>query len=174
MPKTRAQKEKVVADLVDRLNRIKAAVFVNYTGLKVLEVEELRKKLHEYQIEYLVVKNTLFKIALEKSTLDVKMDDMSGQVGMLLSYSDEVTAAKLAAEFGKLHPALKMKAGLLEGEIIDEAKVIELSKLPSKEELLARVVGSINAPVSNFAGVLRAQVASVVHVIRAIGKAKEA
>ena len=174
MPKTRAQKEEIVVDLVSRLDRMKAAVFVNYQGIKVLEVEDLRRRLHAHKIEYLVVKNTLMRLALEKSKIGIKINKMSGQIGVLLSYEDEVRAAKIVAEFAREHPTMKLRAGFLAGEMIDQAKVIELSKLPSEEELLARVVGSINAPISNFVGVLRAEVASIVHVIRAIAKEKEA
>jgi large subunit ribosomal protein L10 len=173
MPKTRVQKEQIVQDLTDKFNRLTSAVFVDYHGLPVNEVEELRDKLHEADVEYHVIKNRLLKIAVEKSDLNVKMEVIEGPLAAGISYSDAVAPAKILYEFAKTHEHVKILHGIVEGELVDKQNVEALAQLPSKEELLARMVGSINAPVSNFVGVLRAQVSSVVYVLQAVARSKE-
>lgn len=173
MAKTRDQKEEMVHELVDLLNRMTSAVFVNYQGIKVVDIEDLRNQLREVGVEYHVVKNTLFKIALEKSQVKLDFGEFEGPVAVAFSFDDEIAPARVLASFGKNHKELQLLSGILEGEMIKGAKVVELSKLPTKDELLARIVGSINAPVSNIVGVFRARVTSIVHVLNAIAQTKE-
>lgn len=173
MPKTRSQKKAIVKDLSQKLGKMNAAVFATYKGIKVLETEDLRKKLYDAGAEYQVVKNSLLKLALKDTHSSLPFEDFSGQVSVVMGFTDEIAPARILAQFAKEHSQIQILSGMLGKELIDKDKVMELAMLPTKEQLLARLLGSINAPVSNFVGVLRAEVSSVVHVLSAISKKKE-
>ena len=116
-----------------------------------------------------ITKKTLLKIALEKNNL--KIDDkeiLSNEVAVVFSYADEVTAPKVVAKFAKTYDAATLKGGILEEKIIDLSMVKRLVNIPSKEELLAKVVGSLNAPVRGFVTVLKGNLRGLVQALNAI------
>lgn len=173
MPKTKQQKKEMLKSLVEKLEKSKAAVFVGFQGLTVNDAEVLRNVCRENDLEYLVAKKTLLKIALEK--LDLKVEDneiLSNEVAVVLSYGDEVTAPKVIAKFAKEHEAVILKGGILESKIIDLNMVKKLVSIPSKEELLAKVVGSLNAPISGFVTVLKGNLRGLVQVLNSIKEQK--
>lgn len=160
-------------DYTEKLKRSKGTVFANFDGLKVKEIEELRRKCRQQGIDYLVAKKTLMRLAFKEIGLsDVDPTTLEKGVTTVFGYNDEVAPAKIIGEFAKTHEFLKPVGGILENKFIDSAKVIELSRLPSKLELLAKVVGSIQAPVSGFVNVLSGNLRNLVYVLNALKNSK--
>ena len=172
MPKTRAQKEEAVSSLVANINDAKAAVFANYQGLTVPQLEELRGQCREAGVNCIASKKTLVKRALSDAGMDVDTKAFQGGIVSFFGTTDEVTPAKIVAEFAKKNTVVTIFGGLLEGQYINDKKVKELSALPSKEELLAKLVGSLNAPVSGFVNVLAGNLRGFVGVLNVIKEAK--
>lgn len=174
MAKTRQYKEQAIQTLVSDLKDSKSAVFANFQGLTVSESEELRGKCREQGVRYIASKKTLLRKALAENGLEVDTKAFEGGVAVVLGVEDEVAPAQVIANFAKDHELVKIFGGVLEGNFIDSAKVTELSKLPSKQELYAKLVGSINAPVSGFVNVLAGNIRGFVNVLNSIKDAKEA
>jgi len=165
MPKTREQKKQEIEDLVKKLQDNKSVVFANYSGLKVKDTEDLRTECRENGLWCGMAKKNLLKLALKN--LGIENSEIEGEIVALFG-SDEVTPAKIAAEFAKKNEALKIVSGVIDGKFANKDQMIALSKLPSKEELLARMVGSINAPVSGLVNVLAGNLRNFVYVLNAI------
>ena len=174
MAKTRVQKQEAVNELTDLIQNSKSVVFANFQGLTVSEAEELRAKCREQDIKCLATKKSLLKIALNNAELDVDTKAFDGGVAAFFGLTDEVAPAKTVAEFAKDHEVMTVFGGVLESAFIDNTKVMELSKLPSKEELYAKIVGSINAPVSGFVNVLAGNLRGLVNVLNGIKDTKDA
>ncbi len=172
MPKTRAEKELIIDDLSKKLASMKAAVFTSVSGYTMDDANDLRSKGREQGVELLVAKKTLLIRALEANGFTVGKDDLQGSILTSFGFDDEVSAAKLMAEYAEDRDGIKLVGGILEGKFVDSAAVMQLSTLPSKEELLAKLVGSINAPVSGFVNVLAGNLRSLVHVLSAVKEAK--
>ena len=169
MAKTRQQKEQTIKDLTEKIKKAKALVFVNFDGLKVKEVEELRKNCRAENVEYFVAKKTLMKQAFKDAGLaEIDPKGFEKEVATVFGYDDEVAPARIVQNFAKDHEALKAFGGILEGRFVEGQKVTELAKLPSRTELLAKVVGSIKAPVSGFVNVLAGNLRNLVYVLSAI------
>ena len=175
MAKSKQQKEEIVAELTDKLNQAKSVVLTNYQGLTVGEVQELRQQMKEQAVDYHVVKNTLFNVSWEKSDLkDVKLKKQDGPVAVALGYEDEVAPAKLCWEYAKEHKSLELSSGVLENKLLTKEEVESLAKLPSKDELIAKTVGTIKAPLSGFVNVLAGNLRGLVGVLNAIKEEKAA
>lgn len=172
MAKTKQQKEQAVKDLIDKIKKSKSLVFVNFNGLKVKEVEELRKNCRAENVEYLVAKKTLMKRAFKDAGLEIDLKNLEKEVATVFGYEDEVAPARIVQDFAKDHEALVAFGGFLENNFVDQAKVIELSKLPSKDQLLAKVVGSIKAPVSGFVNALSGNLRNLVYALNAVKDSK--
>ncbi len=172
MPKTKEQKEQAVRTLVDQLEAAKSAVFANFQGLTVSESEELRTLCREQNVSYVASKKTLLKRALAEKGMEVDTKAFEGGIAAVFGNDDEVAPAQVIAKFAKDHEVVKIFGGVLEGAYIDDAKVTALSKLPSKQELYAKLVGSINAPVSGFVNVLAGNIRGLVNVLNAVKDAK--
>jgi len=174
MPKTKQQKTAIIKDLADKLSKSKSLVFTKYHGLKVSEVRELRGQMRAQGADYGVVKNSLLKIALDKSAFkDAKLDKQAGPVAVAFGYEDEVAPAKLCWQFSKKHKALEITGGLLGQELLTKEAVLGLAKLPSKQELIAKVVGSIGAPLSGLVNVLAGNLRGLLNVLKAVKEQKE-
>lgn len=174
MAKTRAKKEKTLEALTTSLQGMRSMVFAQYEGLKVCDVEELRRTLAKENVEYTVAKKTLLGLALKNAGLSIDPHAISGNFATIISHDDEVAPARILATFAKDHEALKITAGILEGKLMDRAAIIALAKLPSKQELLAKVVGSINAPISGLVNVLAGNLRGLLNVLTAIKDQKPA
>lgn len=172
MAKTRQQKEQAYATLVEGLKSSKSAVFANFQGLTVHATEELRGKCREQNISFVASKKTLLKKALSEVGLDVDTKSFDGGVAVVLGMEDEVAPAQIVAEFAKTHEAVKIFGGILEGGVINSAKVEALSKLPSKMQLYSKLVGTLNAPISGFVNVLAGNMRGLVTVLNAIKDTK--
>ncbi|MBI4133084.1 50S ribosomal protein L10 [Candidatus Uhrbacteria bacterium] len=174
MPKTRTEKEVVVQKLAQGLGRMRAAVFANYEGLKVKEIEELRRTLKKEGIDYTVAKKTLLALAMKQAGKAIDPKSVPGNFATVISYEDEVAPARILAKFAKDHEALKLVAGILEDHLIDGKTVLALAKLPSKQELLSKLVRSLNAPASGFVNVLAGNLRNFIYALNAIRDKKPA
>ncbi|MBI4652657.1 50S ribosomal protein L10 [Candidatus Kuenenbacteria bacterium] len=174
MAKTKEQKQKIVEQLIDKLSQIKSAIFVNYYGLKVNELQKLRKLYKKQKIDFLVTKKKLFKLCLEKTNFkNIDFKKAEGELGVVLSYEDEVAPAKILKDFQKEHKILKINGGILEKSFIGPDKILSLAQLPSKQELLAKIIGGINAPISGFVNVLAGNLRNFIGVLGAIKTIKQ-
>ncbi|HYE60049.1 MAG TPA: 50S ribosomal protein L10 [Candidatus Kapabacteria bacterium] len=174
MAKTRVQKEVALNEITESLKKSKAVVFANFQGLKVKDSEALRKICREQNVGYMVSKKTVLKKALESTGSAIDTKSFEGGVSAIFGYSDEVAPAQLIAKFAKDHEVVKIFGGILEGQFIDAAKVTALSKLPSKQQLLGQLVGTLNAPVSGFVNVLAGNLRGLVTVLNAVKDKKPA
>lgn len=168
MPKTKVQKKETVTALSEKLGRMRSMVFANYEGLPVKDIEALRKELKKEGIEYTVTKKTLLSRAAAEAKLNFDPQELPGNFATVISYGDEVAPARVISLFAKTHDMLKIVAGVLEGKLIDSKATLALSKLPSKQELLGMLVGTLNAPVSGFVNVLAGNLRGLVTVLSAI------
>lgn len=151
MPKTRSEKEATVSELVDRLGRMKALVVTTALGLKVKDVTELRRELRKNAVDFAVVKKTLFLRALEGAKLSLPaVEAVTGNLAVAFGYGDEILPAKLLAAFRKTHEGLTLEGGIVDGTWQDGTSMLVLAQLPSKHELLAKIVGLLAAPTSGF------------------------
>lgn len=156
MSKAIEMKKAIVEEIADKFSKSSSAILFDYRGLTVEEVTELRKQFREAGVDYKVYKNTLVKRALEKAGVEGLVDLMEGPNAIAFGFEDPITPAKIGSEFAKTHKALELKAGVVEGEFFDEDKVKELAAIPSREVLIAKLLGSLKAPVSNFAYMVQA------------------
>jgi len=175
MPKSKMQKGDILASLEDKMKKIKTAVFVNFSGIKVKDIEKLRLECKKAGIDYAVAKKTLLKKALKETGYSEIADlNLSGEVGALFNYGDEVAAAKIVSSFAKDFNNLKVLGGILDGAFADEAKITALAKLPSRPELLAKAIGSLNAPLSGLVGVLGGNIRNLLYALNGIKDKKTA
>ncbi len=159
--------------MIEGIKQAKAIVFANFQGLKVSESDELRRECRKNDIKVLAAKKTLVKRACEDVGLtNVDPKIFQGGVATFMGMNDEVVAAKIVNTFAKTHDVLKIFGGTLEGKFVDAMAIKNLAALPSKTELLARLVGSINAPVSGFVNVLAGNLRNLVCVLNNVAKAK--
>ena len=172
MPKTKEQKRQILENLKDKLAKSKSVVFSSDTGLDVRTIEELRKEMKKNDAEYLVAKQTLLDIAT-KDLKDKDLDSLEGSVAVTLSYEDEVSGAKILNKYAKGNETLALGGGILEGDYIMPDMVKRLATLPSKEELLAKLVGSLSSPMAGMVGVLSGVQRNFVGVLSAIKDKKE-
>lgn len=163
---TKEQKKKILKNLKEDINKQKSMVFVSVKGLKAVELLELRNKLKESDCKLTVAKKTLMNIALKD--LDIDVSELDGQVALVFGFKDEVLPAKTTYEFSKKNENLKILAGFFEDKFREMNEIIALAKIPSRKELLAKVVGSISAPISGFANVLHGNLRGLVYVLKQI------
>lgn len=175
MPLTREQKEEQIAEVSQNLQNSKMTVLVDYKGLDVTQIQSLRKQLLDNGCEMKVAKNTLIKLALEgnETFSAVDKDLFEGPTALVFGYGDQVAPAKTVVNFGKDNEEVEVLGGFnIEGEMYSIDQIEELATLPSKEELQAKLVGTINAPISGFVNVLAGNVRGLVNVIRAVEQSK--
>lgn len=171
MPNVKNQQE--VKNLTEKFKSMKGMILTEYHGLAVDEISDLRKQLRQHDSEYAVVKNTLSEIALKEAGIDAG-DKFTGPTALVIQNGDIVSPAKVVVEFAKTHTKLKIKAGFMEGKFVDAAVVEQLSSLPSKEVLIAKMLGSMNSPITGFVNVLAANIRGLVTVLDAISKKQSA
>jgi large subunit ribosomal protein L10 len=168
------EKKQVVEEIKDRLEKIQGAVLTDYRGLNVSEVTELRAKLREAGVEFKVFKNTLMSIAAHRVGLADLDSYLEGPTAIAFGINDPVTPAKILSEFAKIHKALEIKAGILENKVINAEGVKMLAELPSKEVLVAKVLGAMQSPMYGFAGSLQGLLRNFVYVLDAVREKKAA
>lgn len=150
------QKKAKVAEIVELLKSGKAGVLVDYTGISVEDDTKLRKELREAGVKYFVEKNTLLRRAMNEVGLDGLTGVLEGATAIAVSDSDETVAARVLGKYAESHENFKLKAGFIGDETYDEAGVAAISKIPSKEVLLAQLVGSLQGPMQKLAATIAA------------------
>ena len=156
MGKNREIKEAKVSEIKEKMEKAQGIIFAKYQGLTVEEDTELRKTLREAGVEYKVYKNTLTTLAAKELGFDGIVDALEGPLSVAFGYEDPTVPAKVLNDFAKNHKKLELVAGIVQGEIFDEAKVKQLATIPSREVLIAKLLGSFKAPLSNLAYLLNA------------------
>ena len=147
-------KQPVVEEIAGKVKDAKAAVLVDYRGLTVEQDTQLRKQLREAGIVYKVYKNTMMKRAFEGTDFAQLDPHLDGPSAIALATDDVTAPARILAKFAEKAKALEMKGGVVEGTYYDAAGLAELAKVPSREELLSRLLGSMQSPIANFARVI--------------------
>ena len=156
-------KKPIVDEIAELLNGAQAAVIADYRGLTVEQDTILRKKMREAGVVYKVYKNTMIKRAVAGTEFEALTADLEGPTAIAISKEDATAPARILAKFAKTAPALELKAGVVEGTYYDVDGIKALSTIPSREELLSKLLGSMQSPIANFA-----------RVIDQIAKSKEA
>lgn len=170
----KTSKEQVVAELAQKLALAQAAFIADYRGLNVGQVNKLRGELRGVAVDYQVAKNTLLKLAAKGTGAECLNAHLAGPTAIAIVKGDPVASAKVLADFAKTNAKFALKAGVLNGRLLSVADINALAELPSREVLLAKMLGSLNAPASNFVGVLAAIPRSLVQVLAAIQDQKAA
>ena len=148
-------KQPVVTEISELLDGAKAAVLVDYRGLTVEDDTKLRKELREAGVTYKVYKNTMINFAIKGTEFESLAPHLEGPTALAVSKEDAAAPAKILYNYGKKAAALQLKAGVVEGTYYDEKTIQVIATIPSRDELLGRLLGSIQSPITNFARVLK-------------------
>ena len=148
-------KQPIVEAIAEEIKDAQSVVLVDYRGLTVAQDTELRKQLREAGVVYKVYKNTMMKRAFEGTECEGLESCLEGPSAIAVSKDDATAPARILCNFAKDAPALELKGGVVEGNIYDVAGLTELSKIPSREVLLSRLLGSMQSPITNFARVIK-------------------
>ncbi len=167
MAKTRQQKEQDLQELVDRLKDAKSVVLADYRGTTVKEIDSFRRALGNEAVTSKVYKISLIKKAFEANGIDASSLDYKTPVILSVSQDDEVAPARVAKNISKDVKTINILSGVLDGQFASREQVLALADLPSKDELRAKVVGTINAPVSGFVNVLAGNLRGLINVLQA-------
>jgi len=170
----RTEKEQIVQELAQRLADTPATFLADYRGINVEQATQLRRELTQVGVEYRVVKNNLLKLAAQGTPSEGLQSFCAGPTAIALSGDDPVAPAKILSKFAKEIDAFELKAGVLSGKLMSVAEIGALAALPSREELLAKALSSMNAPITNFVGTMAAIPRSLVQVLNAISQNKAA
>jgi large subunit ribosomal protein L10 len=169
-----SQKKELVERLAKDFSESEISILVDYKGLDVSSITSLRAKLREAGVQMEVVKNTLLVRASEGTDAALMKDLYKGPNAIVLSKDDPVAPAKILVDFAKDNAKLEIKAGTLSGKLLDEESIKQLAKMPSREELLGKLVYTLNAVPTSFVNVLAGVPRSFVNVLNAVKDQKEA
>lgn len=173
MPKLE-EKQKIVEEIKEKFQEAQSAVLVDYRGLNVEEITELRSKLREKGVDYKVYKNTMMRFAAKETGFEGLLEYLVGPTAVAFGMEDPVEAAKIINNFVKEHDDLEIKAGMVDGKVIDVKEIKNLAELPPKEMLIAKVLGGLNAPIFGFANVLQGTMRGLVYALNGVKEQKEA
>lgn len=157
------QKQAVIDEIKEKLEKAKSAVVIDYMGINVAEANAMRKKLREANVDYVVYKNTLFNRAITGTTFEALAPVLSGPSAFAFGYEDAVTPARVLSGIMKEYKKMSFKGGIVEDGFYDSEQMKDIALLPSREELIAKFMGSIQSPVSKM-----------VRTLQAVADAKEA
>ncbi len=172
MSKTREQKILIVDDLATKFNTAKSVVFASFSGLKMNEIDEIRSRCKKQQMAYVVGKKTLLKRAIEKTGTPVNADEFDGGVSLIFGFEDEMGPIQVVAPFAKAHGVVKIFGGIFSGAFIASSQVLILAALPTKQQLLGQLAGTLQAPVFGFVNVLAGNIRGLVMALGAIKEQK--
>lgn len=162
-----------IEEIKEKIKNAQSVILVDYRGLNVEQLTDLRSLYREAGVEYKVYKNTMMRFAFKDSGLEEFNEFLKGPSAVAFGYDDPVQAAKITAEFAKKNDKLEIKAGIVDGNIIDVNGVKSLAELPPREVLIAQALGGLNAPIQGFANVLQGTIRSLAIVLNAIAEEKE-
>jgi large subunit ribosomal protein L10 len=163
----RKEKEQTISELQKQIEQCKGAVLTNFRGLKVEQMNQIRQRLREEKITFHVVKNTLMKLASKGTDLEKINRYFDGPTAMAVSYGNPITLIKIILDFVKTQPALEIKIGLIEGEVVVPGEMKGLASLPSREVLFAQILGGIQMPAAQICGTIHGLFQHVLGVIEA-------
>jgi large subunit ribosomal protein L10 len=169
----KAEKAATVADITARLKATSTAVLADYRGMTVGQMRDLRSKLRGGGVEMIVVKNTLARRAAKAAGYEPLSAELAGPIAMLFAADDVSAPARILNEYIRANRKMVIKGGLLEGQVIKAAAVTELADLPSREVLLSRLLGAMQAPLGNLASVLQAPLSKLARTLDAVRSQKE-
>lgn len=167
---TKEKKGQILKDLEEKFAKAKAVYFAENKGLSVKQTMELRRALRAEDVDFVVAKKTLMKLAAKNSNLPELSDEiLTGPIAAVIGYEDSVLPSKLVKDFGKTaEEKVVLTGGILDGKILNQAEAIQIASLPSKQELLAKLVGSMKAPISGFHGALHGLLGKFVRTVDAV------
>lgn len=163
-------KTAVVAQLAESLNRASIAVISEYKGIKAGESDDLRRRFRAAQGEFRVAKNTLVRLAIKNTKFEALEPSLGGAVGLVLSYADPVELAKTINSLRELGERFKVRSGVLEGKPLTAVEISALAALPSREVLLAQLLGLLQAPATRLARLLNEPATALARLLDAFGK----
>ena len=169
----REEKATAVAEIHERLLGASLAVMTEYRGLTVAQMNKLRRELEQVDAAYHVTKNTLAKLAIKETTFEELDELMRGPTGLVTTSADPVAAAKILVKFAETNDKLKITGGVLAGAALPAAGVADLAKLPSREVLLAQLLGLLQAPASQLLRTIQEPGASLVRLLGALERSKQ-
>ena len=150
------EKEQIVNEIKDKLSKASSAVVVDYRGITVAEADILRKRMREANVEYKIYKNTMVRRAVAGTPFEELAGALKGPSGIAFGYEDATAPAKVFDKSIKEFKKMEVKGGVIDGVYYDQAGVTAIAQIPSRDELLAKLLGSFNAPISSFARVIQA------------------
>jgi len=164
------QKTQAVKDLEKDAREAAGLILTSFKALKTVEFNEMRAKLRPSKSEYRVVKNSLTKIALKNAGMGALADKLEGPTAIVLERGDAIAAMKIVFDFAKTHENLKIKGGFFDGKVVSDKELKAIASLPSRNVLLAQLLGTLQAPMVNLVSVLQAPMRDLVGVLDQIAK----
>ncbi len=161
------EKAQVIDELAEQLSKAKLAILTDYRGLSVTGLQTLRATLRPLNADFRVAKNTLTRIAAEKAGIEGLLPMLDGPLALVLAYDDVVAPSKAIADFARTSRILTIKGGVLDNQIVSAAGIEELATLPSRDELLSKLLGTLNSPIQGLVTVLSGPSRSFVQVLNA-------
>ncbi|MBI5183216.1 MAG: 50S ribosomal protein L10 [Nitrospinae bacterium] len=158
----------LINELHDKFLRAKGGILSDYRGLNVQQITELRNNLREVSVEFKVIKNTLARRASKDTQFESIIDSFIGPTSIAISYDDVIAPAKVLIPFAKREPKLKITAGIIQGRAVTPEEIVTLSELPSREELLSRVLCGLQSPLTNLVGGLQGILRRFLYTLKAI------
>ncbi len=165
MPKTKQQKLEILKELQKNLQKQVSLVFINYKGLSAKDLVDFRRELREKEAQMMVVKKTLLQKALREKGIETDVKRMEGQLGVVFAYGDPIAAIKNTHTFARAHESLQILGGYFENEIQNAAVMVKIASLPGREELLARLVGTMVSPMTGLVSVLQGNMKGLLYVL---------
>lgn len=167
-------KAQIVEEIKEKISSSQSMVLVDYRGLNVAQLTELRKRYRDAGVDYKVYKNTMMRFAFKELGLEDFNEYLKGPSAVAFGMNDPVSAAKVSTEFAKTNDKLEIKAGIVDGKVINAEGVKNLAELPPREVLIAQVLGGFNAPIQGFANVLQGTIRGLAIALNAIAEKKSA
>jgi large subunit ribosomal protein L10 len=164
---SKEKKQQMVADYTDRISKSQALILADYRGLTVADLLELRRRLRENKSEFQIIKNTLFKLALEQAGFSVPTDRIQGTIAVSYCFAEVPPVAKALSDFARETEMLQMKGVIFGSQFLDAEGVKALAELPPREVLLAQLLGAVQSPMSSLVTTITAPLRELVQVLKA-------
>jgi len=165
---TKTQKKEIINDLADKIKCQQGLIFTDIKGIKVVDIQKLRREIKKAEGEYKVAKKTLINLALKQENRKIDMAKFEGSLALVFGYRDSVSIAKILVNFGKKNENLKILGGLINDIFLTTEQIKDLANIPSREELLAKLIWSIQYPISGFVNVLQGNIRNLIGILSAL------
>lgn len=165
---TREKKQEIVKDLEDNFKKQKIVLFSDFRGVNVSKLTALRKEVKKVGAEFKVAKKTFLRLALKAIGIEYDPKELEGEIGVVFGYEDQIAPVKTAVKFGKENKTFKVLKGILDGKLLEGKDVLLLAKLPSRDQLLAKLAWVLNSPIQGFYNVLQGNLRNLVVVLNKI------